>query len=290
MLVNYIDDPTLFARCIQLIDDVFPGIKKVAMQGMKYGACWDKVSLPFIIENNGEVIAHLGIIPLEILLHQKQCHVAAIHGICVKENFRGQGLFKQLMQEAIHYIQQHFDAALLFTDQPDLYTRYHFSILPEYDFIIDYPKYQTPTTDLRTLSLDNKDDLNLIQDLLHDHLPTSNQMSLVNESTIFILDNLHKKIFFSAHINALIVYEIKDNCLVLKEVLSKKLFTLDDIAKCIPERFNKIVLQFCPDKFTSGNFFNAATAVLAAPECSIMVSEDFPFIGNYFRYPEPYRC
>jgi GNAT superfamily N-acetyltransferase len=286
MLANYATDHTLFVRCINLIDSIFPGIKNVAMAGMKYNACWDKISLPFIVEENDEIIAHVGIIPFELMLNEKIRHVAAIHGICVKEVFRGKGLFKQLMREALNYIEDNFDAALLFTDKPNLYKPYHFTVLPEYDFIINACDINKIDSDLRILSLDNANNLKIMQDLLSDHLPISNQMSLVNETTIFVLDNLNKKIYFSSKLNAIIIYEISNNTLYIKDILTKKQYRLSDIVELIPENYDKIILQFCPDKFSEHTY----TPILATPECSIMVSENFNFTGKYFRYPEPYRC
>ena len=286
MLANYANDPMLFERCINLIDSIFPGIKSVAMNGIKYNARWDKVSLPFIKENNGEVIAHIGIIPFDLMLNQKKQHVAAIHGICVKEEFRGKGLFKQLMQEVLKYIENNFDASLLFTDKPDLYKPYNFTILPEYDFILNSHNINKADSDLRILSLDNADDLKTMQDLLSDHLPISNQMSLINETTIFVLDNLNKNISFSNKLNAIILYEIINNTLYIKDIITKKQYRLSDIIELIPQNYDKIILQFCPDKFSEHTY----TPILATPECSIMVSENFNFEGKYFRYPEPYRC
>jgi len=286
MLANYAVDPTLFARCIDLIDSIFPGIKKIAITGMKYHACWDKNSSPFIIEEKGEIIAHLGIIPLDIILNRKSIRVAALHGICVKESFRGKGLFKQLMQEALIYIENNFDASLLFTDQPDLYKRYNFTVLPEYDFVVNADDSVKVKTDLRTLSLDNPDDFKIIHRLLSDHLPLSNQMSVINETTIFILDTLDKKIYFSPYLNALIIYEVMLDTLYIKDILSQKKYKLNEMISLIPENFNKVVLQFCPDKFNDQTY----TPALSKPECSIMVSENFRFEGKFFRYPETYRC
>lgn len=286
MLANYITDSTLFARCINLIDGIFPGIKNVAMTGIKYNACWDKISLPFIIEENGEIIAHIGVIPLDILLNQKKLRVAAIHGIGVKEESRGKGLFKQLIQETLIYIENNFDASLLFTDKPDLYKRYHFTVLPEYDFIINVDSIVKIESDLRILSLDNSYDLRIMQRLLSDHLPISNQMSLINETTIFVLDNLDKKIYFSKHLNILIIYEIIESNLHIKDIISQKRYKINDILALIPENFNKVTLQFCPDQFNDQTY----TPILAHPECGIMVSENFNFNGKFFRYPEPYRC
>lgn len=286
MLSNYSTDATLFERCINLIDSIFPGIKDVAMTGIKYNARWDKVSLPFVIEENGEIIAHLGIIPLDMIFNQKKVRVAAMHGICVKETFRGKGLFKKLMQEALIYVEKNFDASILFTDQPDLYKQYNFTVLPEYDFLVKTDTIIKIESDLRILSLDNAHDLRIMQNLLSNHLPLSNQLSLVNEATIFVLDNLQKKIYFSQRLNMIIIYEVIENNLYIKDILSQKPYKLSEIIALIPDNFNKIILQFCPDKFGD----HIVTPILATPECSLMVSSNFNFGGEFLRYPESYRC
>lgn len=286
MLANYATDPTLFIRCMNLIDSVFPGVKNMAITAMKYDACWDKDSTPFLIEENGEIIAHLGVIPLEVMLNHKKHRVAALHGICTKEALRGRGFFKQLMQEAMRYIESNYDTAILFTDQPSLYTPYRFSVLPEYDFVIDSLNIKKVVSDLRLLSLDNVNDLNTIQKLLSNHVPLSNQMSLINESTLFLLNNLTNKLYFSQQLNMVIIFEIKDQCLLIKDILSQRQLAIDEIISILPDDYEKVILQFCPDKFTS----HAYTPILAQPDGSIMVLDNFNYEGRFFRYPESYRC
>ena len=89
MLANY-NSPGLFERCISFIDSVFPGCKELAYKGMKYNASWAKIgvtakaSTPFITEQNNEIVAHLGLIPLDLIVESEKRRVAEFHGICVK--------------------------------------------------------------------------------------------------------------------------------------------------------------------------------------------------------------
>ncbi len=159
-------------------------------------------------------------------------------------------------------------------------------MLPEYDFFVNLPDISKADSDLRILSLDNADDLTIILNLVSDHSSLSDQMSIINETTIFILNNLAQKIFYSSKFNAIIIYEIRNNNLYIKDIFAKEQYLLSDIIGLIPENYDKIILQFCPDKFSEYTY----TPVLATPEDSIMVSESFNFRGKYFRYPEPYRC
>lgn len=97
MIANYANNPKLFERCITLINEVFPGCKDFAYQGIKYNASWPESSIPFVVEANGEVIAHAGIWPLTFMLNGKVHRSASIHGVCVKPEHRGKGYYKQLI-------------------------------------------------------------------------------------------------------------------------------------------------------------------------------------------------
>lgn len=286
MLANYNKDPMLFERCINLMDGIFPGIKKVAVDGIKYNARWDRISIPFIVEVSGNVIAHLGLIPFEVMLNNKPCKIAALHGICVHEAYRGQGFFKQLMREALEYIDKNFTAAILFTNKSHLYKAYNFHALPEYDFMVNANTFEKKSSDIQLLSLTNKDDLLIIENLLNNHLTLSNQFGFINEKFIFMLDHLTRNIYFSPSLNILLSYEVIDKTLYFRYIASQKQYALHEIIAMIPQNFNKVVLQFCPDKFVDYNY----TPILASPADGIMVSESFKFKDDYFRYPDPYRC
>lgn len=286
MLANYATNPTLFMRCMNLMDSIFPGVKSMALTAAKYHACWDKESTPFVIEKDGEVIAHLGIMPLQVMLNQNIRQVAALHGICTKQAFRGRGLFKQLMQEAMKYIDDNYDTAILFTDRPSLYSPYRFSVLPEYDFIVDSPNFKKVDSDLRLLSLDDANDLSLIRKLLSSSLPLSNQMGLINAPTLFIFNHLNNKLYFSQELNMVIIYEVKERCLFIKDILSQEQLSIDEIINILPGDYEKVILQFCPNKFYSQTY----RPVFAKPDGNIMVLDNFNYQGNNFRYPESYRC
>lgn len=69
MISDYAKEPKLFERCINLIDAIFPGCKEFALKGMQYKASWAECSTPFIIEGQGEIIAHAGVWPITVMLN-----------------------------------------------------------------------------------------------------------------------------------------------------------------------------------------------------------------------------
>lgn len=287
MMADYAADPTLFPRCMQLLDEVFPGCQQMAFNGIKYQACWDQVSTPFIVEEHNKIIAHVGVWPLEILLNGKKHRTASIHGVCVKKEHRGKGLFKQLMQEALTYVNSHYESAILFTgDKTELYNSFHFKVLPQFDFMVKTQKPIVQQSDLRILKLASPNDLHLVLSLLSDHLPISNQMGFTHEKILFILNMLKDNIYYSPRLQAIIIFEIVQNNVYIKEIISKRSYPLADILSLIPEPFDKIILQFCPDKFNEYTY----QPIPAKTSCYLMVSDNFKFAGEYFRYPELYVC
>jgi predicted acetyltransferase len=291
MMNDYLSDSKLFERVINTVNEVFPGSKNFALQGIQYKAAWDKTSIPFIIEEHGEIIAHAGVIPLTLMMNGNKHQGAAIHGVCVKKEHRGKGYFKQLMKEAMQYIDTHFESSFLVTDKPYLYKNYPYkTMLPEYDFVVnDEIKLKVKAPDLRMLDLNNPQDLTLVHLLLDTRIPLSNQFSIINKnaSTLFILNAMHRNIAYSDKLNAIIIYEVENETLYLKEIVAHSQCSFISIIESIPETFKKIVLQFCPDNLLEKNDYKA---VMAKLEGCIMVSTGFTFEGDFFRYPELYLC
>lgn len=216
---------------------------------------------------------------------------AAIYAVAVSPTHRGQGYFKKLMQEVMDYVGKNFESLLLLTTKPYLYKNYPYKImLPEYDFVVKRDiKANINNSDLRVLNLDNENDLTLLKRLLSNRVPLSNQLSVQgkNGSTLFILNAMFGKIWYSERLNAVIIYQINDETLFIKEIIGEKQLQLQEIIEVIPDPFSKVVLQFCPDKFLNENEYEAQ---LAKPENCVMVSSTFQFEGKYFRYPEIYGC
>ena len=174
-------------------------------------------------------------------------------------------------------------------------------MLPEYDFILNEKvnvksNAGSKNSDLKILQWDNSTDLHLIHQLLADRVPLSDQFSVIRENgnTLFILiilNSIKKNIYYSEQLATLIVYEIIDETLYLKEIISPKQPNIFDVIRLILAYeaipVNKILMKFCPDRFLDEKEYSP---VLARPECCIMTSDTFSFDGKYFRYPELYWC
>ncbi|MGE3319482.1 MAG: GNAT family N-acetyltransferase [Candidatus Berkiella sp.] len=290
MIADYNKDKSLFGNCIGFLDEIFPGCKEFALKGIQYGASWPNSSIPFIVEEQGKIVAHIGILPLTITLNNNTHQTAAIHAVGVNPSHRRKGYFKLLMKEVITYVKQNFESSFLMTQKPYLFKNYPYTImLPEYDFLLKESGFSSKKGGLRELNLDHSDDFALLNKLLSERLSLSNQFSILgkNAITLFILNSMHGKIGYSDRLNTMVLYQVIGGALYLREIVSQNEQKLSDIIETIPESFNKVILQFCPDRFLNENEY---TAILARPENCVMVSPEFKFNGKYFRYPEVYSC
>ena len=285
-LRHYSTEPMLYESCLTLIDACFPGIKKIADQGKLYNAHWDKASTPFVYYVQDELVGHVGLIPFQLVINEQPYQAAALHGICVKESFRRKGIFTELMNDAMHYVKQYYTLAFLFADQAKLYEPFGFKRQDEYDFVLETRNVPDTPHKLRRLNLAESTDLNLIHDFLSKRLPISHRFGIVKEQVVFTLDVLSHPIYYSDAHQALLVYDLKDETLYIKDIVFTQPVDLYQIIALIPECYRKIVLQFCPDGFDNLN----CEPIKTMPEDFLMVSANFDLGKSPLRFPETGRC
>lgn len=286
MIADYALDSTLYEQCLTLIDSCFPGIKAEADKGRAHNAYWDKSSTPFIVRQGQEIIAHLGLLPFDFIIQGKPYRGAAMHGICTKEEFRKKGHFKRLMKEALKFTQENYDFSFLFTDKPYLYEKYGFKTIEEYDFVYNFSSKEEEINKIRKIDLGNRHDLSLMQRLYLNRIPISNCFGIIKETTVATLNLLHLPAYYIEAIDCLVVYQIKDRVLYVKDIVATKACELELVLNAIPNKFSKVILQFSPDTFLSMPF----NPIPALTDGYFMISQDFDMKCLSFRYLETQRC
>lgn len=271
-----------FERRVLLIDQVFPGAQNMIAQGRELGTDWKDASIPFVIEKKGDLIAHLGIVPLTLSFANQTKRVAALHAICVKKEYRRQGYFKQLMHDALDYIQLHFDSSILFTYDPHFYQPFGFNIVPQYDFSVMVHS-DGKSNDLRPLYLQSPDDLALLKRLYAKRVDLFNTFTLQHE-TLFIINSLDMKLFYSKKLDAILIFK-GHNFRYLQDIISSALITLQDVVNALP-KCDELILQFCP-----GEFLNLPYQVIPAKtKGEFMANANFTPPCDPFRWNEMNRC
>lgn len=284
MHASYAKDSELFLRTINLIDSVFPGAKRMIMKGQEFGANWQAASIPFLIERNNELIAHLSIVPIDIEINHVHYQTAALHAICVKPKFRGQGHFTSLMQEALEYIQTHFDSTCLFTETPTLYQPFGYHVVQQYDFVVKNTEMITAKNGLRPLYLEQPEDLRLFKRLLRERIIHNPQFN-VNHETLYILNSLDMKFYYIEHLDAVIVYK-GHHTFYIQDIISRMPVALSEILKALPKNRHEYVLQF----YSSTCIDLPYQTIRSKNKGVFMACSRFTMPEGKFRWSEMARC
>lgn len=202
---------------------------------------------PFaIFDADGACIAGLEVIDLPLVLDGEHRRVAGIASVAVAPAWRGRGLFRALMDEALAECR---GPVLLYTEEPALYSRFGFRGLPQHRFTGPSPESMEGSASARWLSLES--DGALIARLLATRSPVSNHVALeggglflrqLATADSFALDYL-------PDLDALIVWaEDDDGGFTLADVVAPKIPPLAAIRAALGRGPEQISVLFPPDK------------------------------------------
>jgi predicted N-acetyltransferase YhbS len=127
---------------LKLLDSCFPGLMANTQRCEQIGFSWQKISRPFLKEDNGEIISHVGLLEYPLCINGKKLEIAALHAICTKASHRSRGIATELLKEALEWADQRHQATILFTEIPSFYEKFGFRTLQEHRFrlVKDFPK------------------------------------------------------------------------------------------------------------------------------------------------------
>jgi hypothetical protein len=72
---------------LDLLEEAFPGITANIKRCETIGFPWK--STPFLKEEKGEILSHVGFLEYPMLIKGRLCKVAALHAVCTKVTHRG---------------------------------------------------------------------------------------------------------------------------------------------------------------------------------------------------------
>ncbi len=271
---------------LNLLEESFPGIKANIIRCEKLGFPWN--SKPFLKEEKGEILSHVGFLEYPISIDGKQHKTAALHAVCTKATHRGQGLASQLIQEALHWAEKQYEFVILYTGIPTFYEKFAFQCIQEYRFYLPC-KRSKGSKSLRPVV--SPEDNVLFKRCFHSRVPISNCVCIQDDEDIASFNALFAtyptfwSLHYSESIDGIISYEIKEKTLHLYDIIAKEIPSLDLILDHLPTAIDDIYFYFSPDRFTNA----------AIPEPYLYDHGHFLVHGNWpctkpFMIPPLSRC
>lgn len=238
-------------QLFSLFEEVF-GISVQTLQDFDARGFWDHTYKPVSFIHGEKVIANVSSFSLPLRVNGNTVNAAGIQSVMTHPDYRRKGLMKQLLCEVLQQIDSQYECTILFTEHPKLYENFGFQVIKEHLMTLSYASDETTGSSLRKLDYFHEEDIELMKEKLEDSQPLSNMFSTLNYQSSFYFNmyeaRWNDKLYYSEKLDALIVYEVKEETLKLFGVFAPILPILDEVCAEIPESFTGIEFYFYPDE------------------------------------------
>ncbi|MEN1936094.1 GNAT family N-acetyltransferase [Paenibacillus sp. 102] len=235
----------------QLFEEVFH-IPVQMLQNFESNGFWNTTYKPFSYSQDGQVIANVSMFSLPMCVNGEKIHAAGIQSVMTHPEYRRKGLMKQLLCKVLQEIDTKHECTVLFTEKPELYEPFGFRVVQEHLMTLSCDNKQSCSSSLRKLNFYDEKDMQLIKEIMENSQPISMEFSTLNYQSSFYFNmydaKWNGKLYYSEKLDALVVYEVKDQVLHLFGVFAQIMPILDEICAEVAEPFTEVEFYFYPDE------------------------------------------
>lgn len=245
---NYLDDPKLSDRVFDLLETWFVGIAEPRRVALRLGGRWDDCSTPFVHEDAGRIVSHVGLLEMPYVVHGKRVQLGGVHGVCTLESERRKGHFRRLMEELLAYCEPRFETLVLSTEHPEYYEPFGFRVVPEHRFVADVAS-SGGRKGFRPFDIDRADDLRRLDDLLERRTAVSNRVGIVQEQQVFKFSQGTTGLHYSEALDCFAVLDFQGRRLVLSDLVAREIPSLPQLLAEVESPVDEVEFHFSPDRF-----------------------------------------
>ncbi len=272
---SFADDPQLCDRVFELLGTWLPVLPVMRKRAEALGGWrWEDTSTPFVYEQEGRVVSHLGVLEMDWVCDGRELRVGGIHAVCTLAGMRRQGLYRALMEEALDWCDQRYETLELTTEHPEYYEPFGFRHVPEHRFRMAIEGSGDGTA-FRRLQLEDAADLARLDELLARRTPLSSRLAPLRDRAVFKF-NLGggAAVDYCEALDLAAVWERDaDGCLQVYDLVAESLPSFSEIRERLAGPVHGVRFHFDP----------AALGVDAAPE---PVRDDWLMIRGPLPLPE----
>jgi GNAT superfamily N-acetyltransferase len=277
---GYFGDPKSFAALVDLLKAVF----EIDIGLLDRFGGPDMTAMPFgYFDTNGRCVANFSAFSMPLVINGKAVRAVGYQSGAVRPEYRGQGLYRDLMRRAFDWAEsQQFELGLLLTDKPALYAQYGFQSVPQHAFVGATPD-AIPMHPPRLLSPENVDDIALIRRLLAIRQPVSDVFAVAGHTVEFLLNvcfDPEIRLSHLPHCDAVAAWKQTADRFWLLDIVAGTLPSLAEIAGALDVRQPTIAVCFPPDRLD----WRAGRPEPYAGSCDLMMKAMTPiaFPADFF--------
>jgi predicted N-acetyltransferase YhbS len=250
---SYRHDPTLGDRVFELLEIVWRGLGLAHARGVAaaFGASWESASTPFVHEENGRVLSHVGLLELSLVVKDRAVRVGGVHGVATHPAHRRRGLYRGLLEELLGYTATRYETLLLTTAHPEYFAPFGFLPVQEHVFVAGAPRVRAAST-ARRLDPTASADAVLLHRLIDRRASLSSLLGLGPEKAVWAFNEAASDIRFAPDLDVAIVAERIGPLLRLFDVIGSRAPSLADIVAAWGEPVARVVAFFNPDRLDDG--------------------------------------
>ena len=245
---TYADDPTLGDRVFALLEICFTGIAEPRAVAARLGSLWEDCSIPFVVEKDGQIISHVGLLDMSYVIKGERHQLGGVHGVCTLESERRQDHFRRIMEELLGFCEGRFATLELGTENPEYYEPFGFRVVPEHRFVARVAS-SGGGDGFRPFDATRKRDLELLDRLLGERTAVSNLVGVVDEHDVFKFSQGTRGLHYSEQLECFAVFEVRGTRLVLSDVVARELPSIETLLSQLAPALSEVEFHFSPDRF-----------------------------------------
>lgn len=254
---------------------------------------WNDTYIPYSLVDEGKIISNASINKMSIIINGKVYKGIQIGTVMTDENYRNQGLAKQLM---LHIMKEHentCDFMYLFANDTvlDFYPKFGFKRLNESEFSLDLAKSSIEIkidAKIKQLSIDN--DLELLEKYAKNRHVNSMILDVVhNESLLIFYFTIvfHEAIFYVEDLETIVLLEEDGDTLHIFDIISLNAYNVEAVLESIvKEATKKVVFYFTPGFTTKG----MTATMMPNDDDALFVLAKKEFLKGNFMFPLTSHC
>ncbi len=281
---SYADDPTLSDRVFDLLETWFVGIGARRSEAATLGSTWDACSTPFVCEENGQIVSHVGLLETTIVVLGQETRLGGVHGVCTLESERRKGHFRRCMESLLEDCEGRLETLVLTTENPEYYEPFGFRTVAEHKFVAPVAP-RAKASAFRPFDLARAGELDRLDRLLEERTPVSNVYGVVRELDIFKFSQGSQGLYYSDDLDCFAVFELSGSRTTIIDVVARELPPIDELLARIPSHTETVEFYFSPDRFDVA----ARPEIFRYDQDQFLVRGPFAAEHEHFMVPPPAR-
>ncbi|WP_414476189.1 GNAT family N-acetyltransferase [Microvirga sp. M2] len=200
-----------------------------------------------------ELVANVSLYERQLWLMGEPVSALGVQSVAVRPEWRGKGLFRDLMGRALSFADARVKLVTLATGTPSLYTPFGFRQIEEATFSAGLALRQTRAS-CRQLSLDDERDAAFVRDMFSRRSPTSLVASACDHPALFMLKAVETPEIELLHLpdlDAVVAVKGREgSSMTLLDIVAPSIPSLEAIVSALGYTGERIDVHLTPDRLS----------------------------------------